>query len=429
MGMLNLRQSKLFARTKKESPSEEISKNADLLIRGGFIHKEMAGVYSFLPLGLRVVNKISNIIRNEMDALGGQEVKMTVLQDPEPWQKTGRWSDEILDVWFKTFLKNGSELGLGNTHEECITKMLTEYISSYKDLPCLIYQIQAKFRNETRAKSGILRGREFLMKDLYSFSKNKEEHQILYEKIKEAYRNIFKQVGIGHLTYLTFASGGAFSKYSHEFQTVSATGEDTIYLDKESGMAVNKEVLNDEVLSDLGLKKENLSEERGIEVGNIFTLSNRFSEPLNLVYTDEKGQKNPVFMGSYGIGPTRLMGTIVEVLSDDNGIIWPEAIAPFNIHLLALGNDEAVLAEAEKVYQELSKLGVEVLFDDRTNLSAGEKFADSDLLGIPNRVVVSARSLKEGGLEVKKRVEKKGKIVSIDELIQLCKSDLQVRLA
>ncbi|MEK7175715.1 MAG: aminoacyl--tRNA ligase-related protein [Patescibacteria group bacterium] len=425
-----MRQSKLFTKTKKEVPSDEISRNADLLIRGGFIHKEMAGVYSFLPLGLRVVNKISNIIRDEMDSIGGQEVKMTVLQDPEPWQKSGRWSDKVIDVWFKTSLKNGSELGLGNTHEEAVTRLLTEYISSYKDLPCSIYQIQVKLRNETRAKSGILRGREFLMKDMYSFSKDKNEHEIIFEKIKESYKNIFKKIGIGHLTYLTFASGGAFSKYSYEFQSISSVGEDTIYLDREKGIAINKEVLNDEVLSDLGITRENLIEEKGIEVGNIFTLGSRFSEPLNLNYTDEKGEKKPVFMGCYGMGPTRLMGTLVEIFSDDKGIIWPENVAPFQVHLLALGNSEAVFLEAEKVFEKLSSQlnatgdkKIEVLFDDRKNLSAGEKFSEADLLGIPNRVVISERSLKAStdflGLELKKRNEEKGKIVSLQELIDI----------
>ena len=416
-----MRQSKLFTRTRKEVPTDETSKNAELLTRGGFIHKEMAGVYTFLPLGLRVLNKIEQIIREEMNAIGGQEISMTALQDPEIWKKTDRWSDEKVDVWFKTKLKNDTELGLGCTHEEPITNMMTNFISSYRDLPTFAYQFQTKFRNELRAKAGILRGREFLMKDMYSFCKDEKEHNEFYEKSKVAYMNVYKRVGLGHITYVVFASGGMFSKYSHEFQTITSVGEDLIYLDESKGIAVNKEVLNDEVLISLGLKRENLVEHKAIEVGNIFTYGKRYSEPLNLTFTDEKGEKNPVFMGAYGIGLSRLMGTVVETLSDDKGIIWPESIAPFSVHLLVLGEDAEVKEEAEKVYESLSKAGVEVLFDDRADVSPGEKFSDADLLGIPLRAVVSARSLKEKGIELKKRTEEKGKIVSLDELLKIFK--------
>ena len=414
-----MKQSHLFTKTKKESPADEVSKNAELLIRGGFIHKEMAGVYSFLPLGLRVLKKIENIIREEMNAIGGQELSMTALQNPELWKKTDRWSDEVVDCWFKTKLKNENELGLGCTHEEPITSMLTNYVNSYRDLPLFIYQFQTKFRNELRAKSGILRGREFLMKDLYSFCKDQKEHDEFYEKSKIAYKNIFQRTGIGHLTYLTFASGGMFSKYSHEFQTITSVGEDTIYLEENSGIAVNIEVLNDEVIASLGLKREKLVEYKAIEVGNIFTYGKRYSEPLNLIYKTESGEQLPVFMGAYGIGLGRLMGTVVEVLSDDNGIVWPDSIAPFAVHLLALGDDENILKEANKVYENLVKNHVEVLFDDRQGLSAGEKFADADLLGIPMRAVISTRSIKDGGVEIKKRTEEKGKIISVDELLNL----------
>jgi prolyl-tRNA synthetase len=415
-----MRQSKLFTKTKKESPTDEVSKNAELLIRGGFIYKEMAGVYAYLPLGLRVIDKIKNIIKEEMNTIGGQELSMTALQEKKSWEKTDRWSDEKIDVWFKTKLKNETELGLGCTHEEPITQMLTNYVDSYRDLPFYIYQIQTKFRNELRAKSGILRGREFLMKDLYSFCKDEKEHNEFYEKSKIAYQNIFKRVGIGHLTYITFASGGMFSKFSHEFQTVTSVGEDLIYLDENTGIAINKEVLTDEVIQSLGLKRENLVEHKAIEVGNIFTFGKRYSEPLGLTYKTEVGEELPVFMGAYGIGLSRLMGTVVEVLSDDKGIIWPESIAPFQIHLLVLGEDEKVITEADEVYEGLLK-NSEVLFDDRKEISAGEKFADADLLGIPYRAVVSVRSLKEGGIELKKRAEEKGKIVSLEELLKIVK--------
>lgn len=412
-----MKQSKLFTKTKKEAPADEISKNAEFLIRAGYIHKEMAGVYDYLPLGLRVINKIQNIIRDEMNAIDGQESVMSSLQERETWEPTNQWDDKEVDIWFKTKLKNDTEVGLAVTHEASFTKMLKNYLSSYKDLPFYIYQFQTKFRNETRAKSGVMRTREFVMKDLYSFSRDEKEHNEFYEKAKQAYINIFKRVGIGHFTYLTFASGGMFSKFSHEFQTITGAGEDIIYIDRDKNIAINKEVYVDDVIESLGLNKENLVEEKAVEVGNIFTLGTRFSDALDLKFTDENGDKKSVFMGSYGIGPGRLMGTIVETLSDDKGIIWPESVAPFKVHLLLLGEDEKVKNEAENLYKKLQKENIEVLFDDRVGVSPGEKFADSDLFGIPYRVVVSPRSIKDGGFEVKKRIEEKGEIVSLEKLL------------
>ena len=414
-----MRQSELFTKTRKESPTDEVSRNAELLIRAGFVHKEMAGVYSYLPLGLRVLKKIENIIREEMNAIGGQEVFLSSLQDKDTWEKTNRWSDQAVDAWFKTKLKNETELGLAFTHEEPLSKLMKNFVSSYRDLPFSTYQFQNKFRNEVRAKSGVMRTREFIMKDLYSFCKDEAEHAVFYEQAKEAYRKIFQRAGIGHITYLTFASGGVFSKYSHEFQTITGAGEDTIYVDENQGVAVNKEVYTDEVLKNLGLAKESLVEKRAVEVGNIFTLGTRFSEALDLTYKTESGGKKHVFMGSYGIGPGRLMGTVVEALSDDKGIIWPETIAPFAVHLLLLGGDEEILNEAGKIYEGLQKNGIEVLFDDRKEISPGEKFSDADLLGIPYRAVVSSRSIKDGGIELKKRTEEKGKIVSLEGLLKI----------
>jgi prolyl-tRNA synthetase len=412
-----MKQSQLFTKTKKENPSDEVSLNAELLIKAGFVNKEMAGVYSYLPLGLRVLNKIINIIREEMNAIGGQEVTLTALQERATWEPTNQWSDDQVDVWFKTKLKNDTELGLAVTHEAAMTKMLKDFVQSYRDLPFYVYQFQTKFRNETRAKSGIMRTREFIMKDLYSFSKDETEHNEFYEKSKEAYKNVFKRVGIGHLTYLTFASGGMFSKFSHEFQTISGAGEDTIYVDENKGIAINKEVYTDEVIESLGLSKETLVENRAVEVGNIFTLGTRFSDALNLKYQTDGGENKSVFMGSYGIGPGRLMGTVVEVLSDSKGIIWPESIAPFKVHLLVLGEDDNVIKEANSVYENLTQNGIEVLFDDRHEINAGEKFADADLIGIPYRVVVSKRSLADGGYEIKRRTEEGGKIVTKEQLL------------
>ena len=412
-----MRQSKLFTKTRKEAPADEVSKNAEFLIRGGFIHKEMAGVYSYLPLGLRVLKKIENIIREEMNKIGGQEVLMSSFQPKENWEKTGRW--ETMDDLYKVSDTSDREVALGPTHEEIVVPILKNYVSSHKDLPLAIYQIQNKFRMELRTKSGILRGREFMMKDMYSFHTATGDFEGFYNKMKDVYKAIFDKVGIGHLTYMTFASGGTFSKYSHEFQTITSVGEDTIYVDEKSGIAVNKEVFNDEVLSQLNLKKENFVEQRSIEVGNIFDLKTKYSKPFDLSFTDEKEQKRTVLMGCYGIGLSRLLGTVVEVTSDDKGIIWPESIAPFAIHLLALGEDETVKKEADKIYESLNKNNIEVLFDDRESISAGEKFSDADLLGIPLRAVVSTRSIKEGGIEIKKRNEEKGKVIPLNELLKI----------
>lgn len=415
-----MRQSKLFTRTQKESPADEVSKNAEFLIRGGFIHKEMAGVYDYLPLGLRVLKKIENIIREEMNGIGGQEVLMTTLQNPETWKKSNRWDDSVVDNWFKSKLASGGEVGIANTHEEPITSMLTHFVGSYKELPVYVYQIQTKFRNELRAKSGIMRVKEFIMKDLYSFNTSEEDFRKFYEECATAYTKIFKRVGIGHKTYRTLAAGGSFTTgLTDEFQTISSAGEDTIYIDEDKGLAINKEVYTYENLEKYGFDKAKLKEEKAIEVGNIFPLGTKYADAMGLIYQDEKGEKQKIFMGSYGIGLGRLMGTVVEALADDKGIIWPLSIAPFAVHLLVLGENEAVLKEATTVYENLCQAGVEVLFDDRTGVSPGEKFADSDLLGIPYRAVVSERSMKEGGIEVKKRIEQKGEIINTEELLAL----------
>lgn len=413
-----MKQSQLFTKTRREAPSDEVSKNAELLIRAGFIHKEMAGVYDFLPLGLKVIKKIENIIREEMDMINGTEMRTSVLQSKEIWEKSNRWSDEVVDNWFKTKLKNGSDIGLSFTNEEAFSNIMKQYISSYKDLPVFPYDFKSIFRNEVRSKSGIMRGREFYWKALYSFAKDENEHNIFYEKIKQSYINVFKRVGIGHLTYLTFASGGTFSQFSHEFQTVTSAGEDTIYIDQDKGIAVNQEVFNDEVLATLNLEKDKLVEQTAVEVGNIFSLGTKFSAPFDLKYTDENGEEKLVVMGSYGIGLGRLMGTVVETLSDDKGIIWPKSIAPFLVHLLVLGEDEEVRKEADLVYSMLLQNKIEVLFDDRVSLSPGEKFADSDLLGMPIRIVVSARSIKEGGVEIKNRTAEKGEIIKKENLVE-----------
>lgn len=414
-----MKQSTLFTKTRKEGPKDEVAKNAVLLIKAGFIHKEMAGVYSLLPLGLRVFKNIENIIREEMNMIGGQEVAMTALQEKSTWEKTNRWSDDVVDNWFKTKLKNDTELGLAFTHEEPLTQLMKNFVSSYRNLPCSVYQFQTKFRNETRAKSGIIRTREFVMKDLYSFSKDEAEHLEFYDKAKLAYKNIFNRMGIGHLTYLTFASGGVFSKFSHEFQTISESGEDVIYIHKDNEVAINKEVFTPEVKTDLGLS-DDFKEAKAVEVGNIFTLGTRFSDAFDLSYTTEDGDKKSVFMGSYGIGPARIMGTIVEVLSDENGIIWPASVAPFKVHLLTLGNDDAIRELGDETYKTLTDEGIEVLYDDR-DVRPGEKFADSDLIGIPTRVIVGNKTIESKMFELKDRATGEISFVSLDQLLTVLK--------
>jgi prolyl-tRNA synthetase len=416
-GARSMKQSQLFTKTRREAPKDEVSKNAQLLIRAGYVHKEMAGVYSYLPLGLRVLNKIMGVIREEMNTIGGQELLLTSLQDKEIWEKSGRWSEEVIDVWFKTQLASGGEVGLAFTHEEPLTHLMREHISSYKDLPLYAYQFQNKFRNELRAKSGIMRTREFIMKDLYSFSRNETEFQKFYEACAQAYLKVFDRVGLGERTYRTFASGGSFSRFSDEFQTVCEAGEDLIYIHEETRRALNKEVYTDEVLKDLGLRKEDLREAKAAEVGNIFPLGTRFSETLGLTYKDEEGKETPVVMGCYGIGPGRLMGTIVECLSDDKGLVWPENIAPFQVHLVEItSTNEDVKNEAGELYRELTEAGIEVLWDDR-DARAGEKFADSDLIGISLRVVVSEKTLAAGKFECIERSSGRTTHQSISELI------------
>ncbi|MBW6441744.1 prolyl-tRNA synthetase [Patescibacteria group bacterium] len=415
-----MRYSQIIGKTKKDAPKDEESISAQLLLRGGFIHKEIAGVYTYLPLGLRVLNKIVQIIREEMEAIDGQEMSLTALQNPEVWKKTGRYDDGVVDIWFKTKFKNGTETCLAITHEEPLTNLMVQQINSYKDLPLYAFQFQTKFRNEMRAKGGLLRVREFLMKDLYSFDKTKEDHEKYYERAKQAYIKIWERLGIGDETYITFASGGSFSKFSHEFQTVCETGEDTIYLDKKKKIAINKEVYNDEVLAELEIDKNNLEEVRAIEVGNIFPLGTKFSDALGLSYTDEDGEKKPVIMGSYGIGPGRVLATIVELRNDEKGIVWPENISPYKVMLVGLNlENEEVKKQAEELYEKLISLGIEVLYDDRKDVTAGQKFADCDLVGIPCRLVVSQKT--EGKVEIKKRDENETKLLTDIELLNFFK--------
>ncbi len=405
-----MRFSKSFIKTLRNAPKDETARGAQFLNRAGYVHKEMAGVYDYLPLGLRVLENIKNIIREELNQIGAQELLLSTLQRPEPWQKTDRWDIEKMDIWFRTQLAAGGELGLAPTHEEPVTEMLKTYLTSYKDYPVSVYQFQTKFRNELRAKSGILRTREFIMKDLYSFSATIEDHEKFYHEAELAYKKIYERLGIGNCTFQTFASGGVFAKYSHEFQTITEVGEDTIYYNKDKSIVLNKEVLTDDVLQQLGVKRDELESTRAAEVGNIFTLKDKYSTPLELEFTDQDGQRKPALMGCYGIGVSRVMGVIAEKFADDKGLVWPVSIAPYKVYLIAIGDEASKIAE-----QLYEKNGENILYDDR-DLRPGEKFADAELMGIPYRVVISDKTLANNSAEVAARST--GKVINmpIDQL-------------
>lgn len=405
-----MRLSKSFVKTLRSAPKDETARGAKYLAQAGYVHKELAGVYDYLPLGLRVLDNIKQIVREELNAIGCQEVLLSTLQNPEPWQKTDRWDIKKMDVWFRTELAAGGELGLAPTHEEPITELMKTYIKSYKDLPIYTYQIQTKFRNELRAKSGIMRTREFIMKDLYSFSADEAAHNEFYHKAEAAYKKIYDRLGIGADTYQTFASGGVFSKYSHEFQTLVDVGEDTVYYNADKSVVLNEEVLNDEVLAEMGVKREELQSAKAAEVGNIFTLKTKYSEPLGLDFTDQDGTKKTVIMGCYGIGISRVMGVIAEKFADDRGLVWPENVAPYRYYLIGIG--EAGMQAAEELYRGRED---DILFDDR-ELRPGEKFADAELIGIPCRVVVSEKTLADNKAEVTNRQTGETQLVNIDAI-------------
>jgi len=407
-----MRQTQLFTRTEKENPSDEVAKNAQLLIRAGFIHKEMAGVYSFLPLGLYVLGKIENIVREEMNKEGGQEVRMATLHPSEPWKQTGAWDG--VDVVFKIMSRTGKEYTIGQSEEEIATPIAQEYVFSYKDLPLAIYQIGQKYRDELRAKSGIMRGREFTMKDMYSFHETQEDFDRFYQVMKEAYLRVYERCGL--VAKATEASGGAFTqKLSYEFMVLTEAGEDDILYCDGCAYCVNTEI-SEQKESDKCTRcnKGALARAKASEVGNIFDLGQKYSKDFSLTYKDKNGEEQHPIMGCFGLGITRLMGVIVEALSDEKGLVWPEAVAPFAVHLISLGKND----EAEVLYDKLSAQGVEVLYDDRDK-GAGEKFADSDLVGIPTRVVISEKSLSAGGVEIKKRTEKESKVISQEELLRI----------
>ncbi len=403
--------SKSFIKTLRSAPKDETALSAQYLVRAGYVYKELAGVYDFLPLGLKVLENIKSIVRDELNRLGCEELQLSALQNPKLWEKTSRWDDQAVDIWFKTKLSAGGELGLAPTHEEPITNLMKTYIESYKDLPVAVYQFQNKFRNELRAKSGILRGREFLMKDLYSFSPDEETHENFYHQVEQAYKNIFDRVGLGDDTFETFASGGIFAKYSHEYQTFLPVGEDTVYYNRDKSVVLNEEVLTDEVLADLNVKREELEKTTAAEVANIFTLKYKYSEPLGLEFTSKTGERKTVYMGCYGIGISRVMGVIAEKFADEKGLVWPESVAPFKFYLIGIGEEGT--KKAEEIYEKNPDL---FIFDDR-DARVGEKMADSELLGIPYRVVISDKTLAENSVEFTERKNGAKKLLKIEEFL------------
>lgn len=404
--------SHLFTKTRKDAPSDEQAKNAQLLIRAGYIYKVMAGVYAYTPLGLKVLENIKQIVREEMNNIGGQELIMTNLQSQETWQTTGRWDDETVDVWFKTKLKDGNELGLAWSHEEAIMEMMHQFVKSYKDLPTSVYQFQTKLRNELRAKSGIMRGREFVMKDMYSLHATAEDCDEYYEKVIAAYKKCYDRFGIGENTFMTFAGGGAFTKFSHEFQTICEAGEDVLYVNDDRTVAVNEEVL-DEAIKELQVEKSTLNPTKSAEVGNIFKFGTEKSEHMKIFYTDKNGIQKPIYLASYGIGITRVMGVIVEKFADEKGLVWPENVAPYQVYLVHIGN---VAREAQNIYDNLQKQGISVLWDDREE-RPGEKFADADLIGLPHRVVISEKLATSQQLEYKPRNSQEISLLTLDALV------------
>jgi prolyl-tRNA synthetase len=404
-----MRQSQLFTKTSKQINQEETSANAQLLVRGGYISKLMAGVYTLLPLGKRVVDKIEQVIREEMNAVDGQEVAMPALQPKDNWSQTGRW-DTMHDILYKLQDEAGHEYTLGPTHEEIVVPLVQQFVQSYKDLPRSVYQFQFKFRKELRPKSGILRGREFLMKDMYSFHVSEVDLDAYYERVKAAYHRVFERLGLGDCTYLTYASGGVFSKYSHEFQTVTSAGEDTIYICQACRLAINDEI-KAETPNCPGCGQTDFTTEKAIEVGNIFKLMTKFSDPFKMSFTNEQGQHQVPVMGCYGMGLTRLLGTIVEIYHDDKGIVWPSAVAPFQAHLLNLSKDSV---QADQAYQALQQAGISVLYDDRS-VSAGNKLADADLLGLPDRLVIGQKTA--GQVEYKARSAAEATLMPLEQYL------------
>ena len=412
-----MRQSELFGGTSREAPAGEVAQNAILLERGGFVYKSMAGVYEYLPLGFRVLDNINRIIREEMAAIGGQEIFLSALQPRERWEKTGRWK-KLEDIMYQFKDHSGRDVGLAVTHEEVVAEVAGRFISSYKDLPFSIFQIQGKFRDEPRAKSGVLRGREFLMKDMYSFHRDEKDLDRFYALADRAYQKIFRRCGLD--AYMTEASGGTFTKeFTHEYQVLTGAGEDLIFYCTLCRYAQNKEISAMQDADPCPKCGGKIASGKAVEVGNIFKLGTKFSEDFGVLFSDERGAKKPVVMGSYGIGPGRVMGTIVETHYDDRGIVWPDGVAPAEAHLIEVKSQKSkVKSEAGKLYEKLLAKGITVLWDDRDDKTAGEKFADADLIGIPWRIVISEKTLEKKKIELKRRSARQSEMTTLPALLK-----------
>lgn len=405
-----MKQSKLFIKTLKLPPKDAVSISHKYLVQAGFVDMLMAGVYTYLPLAWRVIGKISNIIREEMNAYDAQEMLMPALQSKNIWEETGRWSGSLSDVMYQFKDRSGKDIGLAATHEEVIYDIVRRNINSHRNLPLAVYQIQNKFRNEVRVKGGIMRGREFCMKDLYSFHISEEDLDDYYKKMITAYKKVYSRCGLD--AKIIEASGGVFTEnYSHEFQVISEAGEDKILYCSKCDYGQNTEIAKLKEGDKCPNCSDLLKEGKSIEVGNIFQFGDKYAKDMNGYVTDASGVKKPILMASYGIGISRLVATIVEIYNDKKGIIWPEAVAPFDVHLLSLGRND----DAEKYYKILKDNNIEVLYDDR-DISAGEKFADSDLIGIPYRMVISNKTSDK--IEIKERKSDSVVVQTLDSFIK-----------
>ena len=410
-----MRYSKLFGKSLRSAPKEAESTSHKLLACGGFIDQLAAGIYTFLPLGWRVHSKIAGVIREEIDAIGGQEFSMPVLAPKALWRETGRW-ETIDPPLFITKDRHNKEYALGPTHEEVITDLARRFVKSYKDLPFAAYQIQDKFRNELRATGGLLRTREFFMKDLYSFHADEADFKEFFKKAIGSYTKIFASCGLKILVSQA-SSGSIGGDVTYEFQVPAEVGEDLVLFCKKCGYAINREISQEKKIGDKCPEcGDILNQTQAIEAGQVFSLGTKYSKGMGATFVDRQGTQKPIIMGCYGIGIGRLMGTIVEVYHNDAGIIWPENVAPYKIHLVSIGDGQDVIKKAAEIYQNLVKKGEEVLYDDRDE-SPGVKLADADLIGIPERWVVSENTLKKDSIEVKKRSEDSAKLVKISNLI------------
>ena len=407
-----MKQSALFCKTKKEAPKEAVSVSHKYLTRGDFIEQTISGVYRFLPLGYLLLKKIEKIIREEMLALGAQELYLPVLQQKNLWLETGRWQT-IDPPLFKLKDRHQKETALGSTHEEEITDIVRKRIKSYQDLPIYLFQIQDKFRNEMRSSGGLLRTREFLMKDLYSFHSNERDLINFYQKVKKSYFKIFKRCDLKAIC-VEASPGTIGGKLSQEFMVISEAGEDRVLICKKCGYGANVEKVGD--IKSCPKCRSILEKKNSIEVGHIFYLGEKYSQAMSANYREKTGEEKLIIMGCYGIGLPRLMATIVEVHHDEKGIIWPKEVAPFDVHLIQIENTKKVKKAAEKLYQDLQKKNFEVLYDDREDKSAGEKFAEADLIGIPVRIVISERTLKKNCIEIKERSEKKTRLMKLNQI-------------